>query len=188
MKKKIVALLAMLMLVSLVLSGCGESKVKVEVKTSEEAAKMEGDPLQNLAIKEQEWLGQLEVIRGDINKSFADWEQGKATKEEFKNQLNKSMAGIKNLRKQYDLHTEVNQLPNENEEMYKNGLVYGKKLRTTVNNFIFMTTEGIMDTETKKLKPLDDEQIKGLYKKYMVEKYDEYKGKLEPALEKLNKK
>ena len=94
-----------------------------------------------------------------INKSFADWEQGKATKEEFKNQLNKSMAGIKNLRKQYDLHTEVNQLPNENEEMYKNGLVYGKKLVTQSTILSFMTTEGIMETENKKVEPLHDEHI-----------------------------
>lgn len=190
MKKKILLLLALVMSIGLVVMGCSQSKTKVEVKTPEEAARMEGDPVQNLAIKEKEWLRRLDAVRGEISQSFTAWEQGKATKEEFMNQLAKSKGTVKALIKEYDLHMDVNLFPadKENEEVYKNGLVYGKKLRTTVNNFIFMATEGIMNAETNKLKKLTDEQIKDVYKNYMVEKYDEYKAKLEPALEKVNKK
>lgn len=182
MKKKLLLLLSLLMVVSLVFSGCGESKTKVEVKTPEEAAKMEGDPVQNLTIKEKEWLARLDAVRGEISKSYTGWEQGTVTKEEFMEQLNKSLGAVKGLSKEYDLHTEVNAMPNENDEIYKDGLAYGEKLRTTVNNFIFTATEGIIDQETKKFKPLNDDQIKDLYNRYMIERYDEYKAKLQPAL------
>ncbi|MEG6523096.1 hypothetical protein [Desulfotomaculum sp. 1211_IL3151] len=182
MKKKVLLLLSLLMVVSLFFSGCGESKAKVEVKTPEEAARMEGDPVQNLTIKEKEWLARLDTVREEISKSYTGWEQGTVTKEDFMKQLNKSMDAVKQIRKDYDLHTEVNAMPNENEEVYKNSLAYGKKLRTNVNNFIFMATEGILDAETNKLRSLNDEQIKDVYGRYMIEKYDEYKAKLQPAL------
>ena len=186
LKKKILLLVVFVMSLSLFLFGCGEkSNVKVEVQSPEEAARMEGDPIQNLAIKEKEWLGRLDAVREDIKNSYTAWEQEKATKEEFIQQLDGSMDQVKGIKKDYDLHMEVNPFPadKENEEVYKDGLAYGKKLRTNVNNFIFMVTDGIMDAETNKLKPLTDEQIKDLYQNYMVEKYDQYKSKLEPALE-----
>ncbi|SHK77648.1 hypothetical protein [Desulforamulus aeronauticus] len=191
MKKKILLLLALSLSLSLVLFGCGgSSKEIVEVKTPEEAAKMEGDPIQNLALKEKQWLSQLDVVRSEISKSYDDWEQGKISKEDFLGQLNKSKETIKPLIKDYDLHMEVNAFPEDskNEEIYKDGLAYGDKLRAIVNNFIFMATEGIMDSQTNKLKPLTDDQIKDVYKKYMVERYDEYKAKLSPALENAAKK
>lgn len=190
MKKNIVWLLALVAVFSLVIVGCSQSRTKVEVKTPEEAAKMEGDPVQNLSMKETEWLKRLDSVRGEIGQSFKAWEQGKATKEDFMNQLKKSNNTVKSLRKEYDLHMEVNPFPEDkkNEAVYKDGLDYGKKLRTNVNNFIFMATEGIMDAQTNKIKSLTDEQIKDLYKNYMVEKYDEYRAKLQPALEKAGKK
>lgn len=183
-------MLVLAMSISLLLTGCGESKVKVEVQSPEEAAKMEGDPVQNLAIKEKEWLSRLEAVREDIKKSYTDWEQGKVTREEFTKQLDNSMKTVRNISKDYDLHMEVNVFPadKENEAVYRDGLVYGKKLRKTVNNFIFMVTDGVMDAQTNKLKQLTDDQVKDLYKKYMVERYEEYKAKLEPALEKANQK
>ena len=189
LKKKILLLLVLSLSLSLMLFGCGGSKTTVEVKTPEEAAKMEGDPIQNLALKEKEWFSSLDVVRGEISKSYGDWEQGKSSKEDFLGQLNKSKATVKFLMKDYDLHMEVNAFPEDrkNEEVYKNGLAYGKKLRTNVNNFIFMATEGIMDSQTNKMKQLTDDQIKAIYKKYMVERYDEYKAKLSPALEKAAK-
>lgn len=190
MKKKILLLLVLSVSLSLALFGCGGSKAIVEVKSPEEAAKMEGDPIQNLALKEKEWINRLDVVRSEISKSYGDWEQGKISKEDFLGQLNKSKETIKPLIKDYDLHMEVNAFPEDskNEEVYKDGLAYGKKLRTNVNNFIFMATEGIMDSQTNKLKPLTEDQIKDVYKKYMVERYDEYKAKLSPALEKAAKK
>ncbi|GAB6179369.1 hypothetical protein JCM14036_06880 [Desulfotomaculum defluvii] len=181
MKKKVLLILGLLMLVSLVFSGCGESNSKVNVKTPEEAARMEGDPVQNLTIKEKEWLDRLDAVREEISNSFTGWEQGTVTKEDFMKQLDKSMGDVKQLRKEYELHTEVNAMPNENEKIYKDSLAYGKKLRTNVNNFIFMSTDGILDAETNKLRTLNDEQIKEAYKKYMIEKYDEYKAKLQLA-------
>lgn len=179
-------MLVLVMSIGLITMGCSQSKTKVEVKTPEEAARMEGDPVQNLIIKEKEWLVRLDAVREEINQSFTAWEQGKATKEDVMNQLTKSKATVRGLIKEYDLHMEVNPFPadKENEEVYKDGLAYGKKLRTTVNNFIFMATEGIMDAQTNKLKKLTDDQIKDVYKNFMIEKYDEYKAKLQPALEK----
>lgn len=190
LKKKILLLLALSLSLSLVLFGCGGGKATVTVQTPEEAAKMEGDPLENLATKEAQWLSRLDAVRGEISKSYGDWEQGKISKEDFLAQLNNSNATVKALRKDYELHMEVNAFPEalENEGVYKDGLAYGKKLRTNVNNFIFMATDGIMDSQTNKVKPLTDEQIKDVYKKYMVERYDEYKAKLTPALEKTAKK
>jgi len=186
LRKRILLLLALVMSIGLLVMGCSQSKTKIEVKTPEEAARMEGDPVQNLAIKEKEWLGRLDAVRGEISRSFTAWEQGKATKEEFLKQLSTSKAAVRGLIKEYDLHMEVNYFPEDkkNEDIYKDGLAYGDKLRTTVNNFIFMATEGIMDAQTNKLKKLTDDQIKDLYKNYMVEKYDEYRTKLEAALEK----
>lgn len=190
MSKKLVLLLALVMSFSLVAFGCGGGKTKIEVKTPEQAAKMEGDPVQNLAVKEKEWLGRLDAVRGDISKSYSEWEQGKTTKEDFMNQLKKSNGTVRGMSKEYDLHMEANPFPadRKNEEFYKDGLAYGNKLRKTANDFIFMATEGILDTQTKKLKPLTDEQIKGLYQNYMANKYDEYRAKLVPALDKVNKK
>ncbi|WP_273484633.1 hypothetical protein [Desulforamulus ruminis] len=190
MKKKFIWLLVLIIAFSLVAVGCGQSKVQVEVQSPEEAAKMEGDPLQNLAIKEKQWLGSLDSAHAEIAQSFTDWEQGKITKEDFMNQLKKTNGRIKSLIKAYDLHMEVNYFPEDekNEAVYKDGLSYGDKLRTIVNNFIFMSTDGILDSETKELKPLTDDQIKDLYKNYMVEKYNDYRAKLEPALKEANKK
>ena len=190
MKKKFIWLLVLIIAFSLVAVGCGQSKVQVEVQSPEEAAKMEGDPLQNLAIKEKQWLGSLDSVRGDIAQSFIDWEQGKINRENFINQLKEPNVRVKGLIKQYNLHMEANLFPEEkkDETVYKDGLAYGKKLRTTVNNFIFMSTDGITDPETKKLKTLTDDQVKELYNNYMVEKYDEYRAKLESALEEVDKK
>lgn len=190
MKKKILLLLALSLSLSLLLFGCGESKVTVTVQTPEEAAKMEGDPLENLATKEAQWLIQLDAVREEITKSYGDWEQGKISKEDFLDQLKKSNSKVRSLAKEYDLHMEVNDFPEtlESEEVYRGGLAYGEKLRTTVNNFIFMATDGIMDSQTNQIKPLTDEQIKDVYNKYMIERYDKYKAKLTPALEKMTKK
>lgn len=190
MKKKILLLLALVISFSLVAFGCGGSKTKVEVKTPEQAAKMEGDPVQNLAIKEKEWLSRLDAVHSEISKSYTAWQQGKATKEDFLNQLKKSKDTVRGLIKEYDLHMDVNLFPEsaKNEAIYKDGLAYGKKIRKTVNDFIFMATEGILDAQTNKFKPLTDDQIKDVYQRYMVERYNEYKAKLQPALDKANKK
>lgn len=190
LKKKLLLLLVLSLSLSLMLFGCGGSKVNVTVQTPEEAAKMEGDPLENLATKEAQWLVQLDAVRDEISKSYGDWEQGNISKEDFLAQLKKSNAKVKSLAQEYDLHMEVNDFPEtlESEEIYRNGLAYGKKLRTTVNNFIFMATDGIMDMETNKIRQLTDEQIKGVYENFMVERYDQYKAKLTPALEKMANK
>ncbi|GAB6159349.1 hypothetical protein JCM39194_25500 [Desulfotomaculum varum] len=186
MRKRIWLCLLLVMVVGLLVMGCGQSKTKVEVKTPEEAARMEGDPVQNLIIKEKEWLGRLEAEHAKIGSSFNAWQQGRATREDFTQQLIKSKKVVRGLIKEYDLHMEVNYFPEDkkNQAVYQEGLIYGDKLRTTVNNFIFMATEGVMDDETKKLKPLTDEQVKELYQKYMVEKYDDYKARLTTVLEK----
>ncbi|CCO07616.1 hypothetical protein [Desulforamulus hydrothermalis] len=186
MRKKITLWLVLIMAAGLLVMGCGQSKTKVEVKTPEEAARMEGDPVQNLIIKEREWLGRLDAEHAKIGSLFSAWQQGQATREDFMQQLTKSKRVVRGLIKEYDLHMEVNSFPEDkkNQAVYQEGLAYGDKLRTAVNNFIFMATEGVMDAETKQLKPLTDEQVKELYQKYMVEKYEDYKAKLTAVLEK----
>ncbi|MEG6512220.1 hypothetical protein V6C32_09880 [Desulforamulus ruminis] len=190
MKKKFVCLLILVTAFSLMAVGCGQAKAQVEIKSPEEAVKMEGDPLKNLAIKEKQWLSSLDSARAEIAQSFTDWEQGNITREDFTNQLKKSNGRVKVLMKEYDLHMDANPFPEDRkkEAVYKDGLAYGKKLRTTVNNFIFRSTEGILDFETKEFKLLTDDQIKGLYESDMVGKYDEYRAKLEPALKEAEKK
>ncbi|AQS60335.1 hypothetical protein [Desulforamulus ferrireducens] len=186
MKNKKLVLLISIIILSLVAVGCGGGKTKNEVLTPEQAAVMEGDPLKNLITKEKEWLNQMDKVRDEIKNAYTDWEQGKITREQFNERLNGPKEIVKGVFKDYDLHMEVNPFPEElkRQELYKDGLVNGKELRKFVNNFIFMAQDGIMDAETKTIKYLTDEQVKDVYQNFMVEKYDEYKQKLETALEK----
>lgn len=182
MQKKLVLFLVLVMSLGFFTFGCG-SNVKMEVQSTEEAAKMEGDPVENLAIKEKQWLEKLDAVREKIKLSYNDWEQGKVSREEFIKQLVSQGKKIRSLNKQYENHIEYNPIPPERleEETYKN-LKYGDKLRTEVNNFIFLVTEGIVDKETNKVNPATDDQIKSLFQKKIIERYDRYKTNLEPAL------
>ncbi len=184
MKNKKVVLLISMLILSLVVAGCGGGKTKNEVKTPEQAAVMEGDPLQNLITKEKEWFTRLDGVRGDVKNIYTDWEQGKISREQFIEKLNGPKAAVNGMIKDYDLHMEVNPFPEElkQQELYKNGLANGEEMRKIVNNFIFLIQEGMMDIETHKLKQLTDDQIKGAYQDFLIEKYDGYKQKLEPAL------
>ncbi|RYD07055.1 hypothetical protein N752_00300 [Desulforamulus aquiferis] len=151
----------------------------------EEAAYMEGDPIENLVKKETEWLGRLEVVKEEIDSAYSGWDQGNISKEEYLNKLSSNMNIVREIAKEYDLHMEVNTFPTDvmNQEVYQDGLAYGEKLRTTVNNYIYMVTRGIREMETGNLKALDDDQIKGLHERQMVETYNDYKTKLDWGLE-----
>lgn len=130
MKKRFLWILFISLSISVLLAGCGGSELKTKVQTPEEAAKMQGDPLQNLAAKEEKWLDKLDKVHSAVAESYKQWEQGKLTRQLLNEQLDKEYNKVRALKKSYDMHIKANPLPPEakDEKVYYQGLQYGKKI------------------------------------------------------------
>lgn len=186
MNKKYICLLLFVALLTVFAMGCNDSKAKVEIKTQQDAAKMEGDPVKNLAIKEKEWLVKLDQVSNQINQAYTAWEQGKTTRQDFEAELSKAKKEVNAIKEKYEIHLEANPIPAEREQDAV-GLMYGKKLRTTLNNFIFIAIDGIKDSKSDQIKKVTDEQLKGTHQTMMVDRYQKYRDKLETAIEQILK-
>ncbi len=186
MKKTHVSMIILTAILSILFAGCGP-KLQVEVQDPKSALKMEGDPIENLALKESQWLDRVDAVYNDVEESFSQWNKGEITKEQFINQLNQHNTILKSIKQEYNDYIDANSLTEEMKslQIYKDGLVYGKKMRSELNNFIFRATEGVIDAKTNELTPLTDDQIKKMHEYMLTDKYNSYKEKLEVCLDEL---
>lgn len=202
MKKSFIAL-SLIFILAIGATGCGKTGQQQTAtndgKTSPTEPAQTGAPAQPADLKlvaqlEKELLAETEPQYQKIAGLFKQFNQGAINREKLNSELLKIKPEIEKIKQKskefYDKY-ELNQNDQENP-VYKDGLKYGKKLRSTVSTIITTATQGktTIDPKTKdkdgnlvlKKEPLNDAELK----KYFAnrdKRYAEYLSKLKPALE-----
>lgn len=180
MKK--LSLITLILLVLFSLNGCSSSKIP--------------RGLIDLGNREKVWLEELKPIHEDVVNKYSSWERGEITREQFQDSLKKHIPALNNLRKEYIEYSNANPLSEEdkNNILYIDGLVYFDKMRTKINNFIFLIIVGNPSTVKKTaegepaMEQSSDSNIKEKYNLWIKTQYQDYLNKLEKAIADTNKK
>lgn len=127
---------------------------------------------------------------------YSSWERGEISREQLQDSLKKHVPALNNLKKEYMEYSNKNLLSEEdkNNILYLDGLIYFDKMRTKINNFIFLVIVGNPSTVKKTaegeptIEQSSDSNIKEKYNLWIKTQYPDYQNKVEKAIAEINKK
>ena len=158
------------------ISGCQKSENKADPQYQ----------LKELAKNEKQWLAKTEPLAEETRNLYTKWANNEITREELEQQYKDTYTKLQDIKDKYEEYLNKNPLSKETENNpdYKEGLTYGKKVRSDLNNFLYTVTEGFLDKSTNKLTKVNEQQLKILYKDRIENTYNEHLQKLQNALKK----
>ena len=158
------------------ISGCQKSENKADPQYQ----------LKELAKNEKQWLAETEPLAEKTKSLYTKWANNEITREELAQQYKDTYTKLKVIKGKYEEYLDKNPLSKETENNpdYKEGLIYGKKIRSDLNNFLFTVTDGFIDKNTKEMIKVNEQQLKMLYKDRIEKTYNEHLQKLQNTLKK----
>lgn len=146
--------------------------------------------LKDLAVKEKDWLTQLQPITEQIKSDYNQWDTGKITREQLAEKLSKYIPKVLEMRKQYEQYRNEVKLSEEvrNNPDFDNGLYNGYSLRLNVITFLYQATIGYPSAPSdtgKDMQPKSDDFLRELYRTELVEGYERKLNLLQVAIDKL---
>ena len=179
MKKPFFHLLILCLLAlttTMLFSGCQKTEDKTDAKYQ----------LKELAKNEKQWLAETEPLGEKTKSLYTKWANNEITRDEMEQQYKDIYNKLRGVKDKYEEYLNKNPLSKETENNpdYKEGLIYGKKARSELNNFLFTVTEGFVDSSTKEMTKVNEQQLKLLFKNRIEKTYNEHLQKLQNALNK----
>ena len=158
------------------ISGCQKSENKADPQYQ----------LKQLAKNEKQWLAETEPLAEKTKSLYTKWANNEITREELEQQYKDIYKKLRGIKDNYEEYLNKNPLSKETENNpdYKEGLVYGKKIRSDLNNFLFTVTEGYLNKGTNQMTKVNEQQLKILYQDKIEKFYNEHLQKLQNSLKK----
>ena len=191
--KKLILSLCLLLITSAFITGCAAKSKQAETNKTISSA-----GLIKLANLERQLLPDLEKIKQDIDAIYKEWESGKINREELNKKLKEDIKPrYSPLSKKFSEQSKANPLSEEDKKntVYTDGLSNGKSLRRDVSSFITVATAGqgtlVQEKDSKnytlQFNPVDDQKLKEMYQKNLINNYNKHLEKLNKALNMLPK-
>ena len=173
---KLIILCLFALATAIFITGCQKSENKSDPQYQ----------LKELAKNEKQWLEESKPLAEKTKSLYSKWENKQITGDELNQQYTDTYNNLKVVKKKYEKYIKENPLSKETESSpdYKEGLLYGKNIRSDLNNFLYTATSGFISKSTKQVTKLNDEQLKRLYQDRIEKDYNEHLQKLQNALKK----
>ena len=191
--KKLILSLCILLITAAFITGCTAKSKQTETDKT-----VSSSELIKLANLERQLLPELEKIKQDLDTVYKDWDSGKISREELTKKLKEDIKPrYSALSKKFNAENKTNPLSEEDKKntLYTDGLSNGRQLRRDVSSFITAATMGLGtlvpekdgNNYTMQFNPVDDQKLKQLYQKNLIDNYNQHLDKLNKALKMLPK-
>ena len=180
MKKKsfyLVILCFFALTTAILITGCQKSENKSDPQYQQ---------MKQLAKNEKQWLNETEPLAEKTKSLYSKWGNKEITWDELNQQYTDIHNNLKVIKSKYEKYMKENPLSKETENSpdYKDGLLYGKTMRSDLNNFLYTVTNGYITKSTKQVTKLNEQQLKILYQDRIEKNYNEHLQKLQISLKK----
>ncbi|GBF35366.1 hypothetical protein DCCM_4489 [Desulfocucumis palustris] len=185
-------------------AGCAKKespKPESPAAPSKQAEQKEQQPeaktvtVSELTAKEKEYVPRFVEIHKKISDLYAAFNKGSIDRQKLNSELMKLKPEVDQLNKESREYHKGNKLSPEDrkEQVYKDGLIYGKKLPNILGNMVVVPSKGVSlikpadnsssGNMTIEKKQLTDEELKADYQKREKD-YQEYLSKLNSVMPK----